>query len=508
MSMTKKTIFALVAVVLAFLILETVARIVETTIIPSSPRDRRADGWQTALFRSFLDWHESDPDLLWRFRAGLDNPLIRTNSQHLLGDEIPPEKAPAEFRILLLGDSSPVGLGLKSRKQAFGEILKAILEPELLGNRTVRLINAAVSGYTSEQIALFFELKGRTLDPDLVIVYCGNNDASVSGVAGDRELLAGQHLKSVRKTLSHLALYRLLRGIFASPAQPDSLDAAALSVRVSPERFGHNLNRLAESCRQLSCPMIVIKPPVPVLWPAGLQFRLFTHLTDEQNQLIFPRPMARILGRPIKYCLHQGLFEHIYGHGDIFTRNVFGSAYTDSLAPDEAVAYYREQLIIQPDDPVTMNNLGVSFWQAGDRDSADYYLKTARAAWATEWKTPNEPAVAAAGSPLLYNTGINLLGPIDSPETLTLDTTAACYLYLDSALQADFFSLRIKREYYRQIDSLGTTDMVTVIDLPAHFARAGGETLFIDHCHPTFEGHLLIARILKDIILGRVISRP
>ncbi|UCD93774.1 MAG: hypothetical protein JSU69_08355, partial [Candidatus Zixiibacteriota bacterium] len=74
--MGKKILFALLALLIILIILEGVARLVETHITRSVSGLEPNRGWQTEFFKSFLDWHEPDPDLLWQFKANLDNPLI------------------------------------------------------------------------------------------------------------------------------------------------------------------------------------------------------------------------------------------------------------------------------------------------------------------------------------------------------------------------------------------------------------------------------------------------
>lgn len=457
-------------------------------------------GWQNEFFSSLFDWHEPDPDLLWRFKANLDNPLIRTNSEHLLAEEIDLQKKNNIFRILLLGDSSPVGLGLESYRQAFGELLKSYLALNL-SDRGVELINAAVSGYTSEQIVRFMELKGCRYNPDLVIVYCGNNDASVSGPVSDRELLQAQKMNFLRRYLSRLAGYRVMRSLLADNLFKPSVNADLLKVRVEPEQFGENLKHLVQLSHRLNCPLVIIKPPVPYLWPAGLQFKIFSHVTGRESRLILPERMRTILGRPIKYCLDENLFRHLYGKGDKFTRAVYASAYTDSLSPSAAIAHYTALLARDSNDAVLYNNLGVSYWAGDDFARADSNLVRARFVYCREHiDAANDAGQKAAGSPFLYNIGINLLTrdlrqprPYDSSED-------KAFIYLDSALQADYFSLRIKKSYWREMDKLRDIDNVFVLDLPQIFQKNGGERLFIDHCHPTAEGHRLIARSLYDLI--------
>ncbi|MCI0329883.1 MAG: SGNH/GDSL hydrolase family protein [candidate division Zixibacteria bacterium] len=463
-------------------------------------RAAHRSGWQVDFFRSLFRWHEPDPDLLWRFKAGLTNQLFRTNADHLLGAEIPKKKSARSFRILLLGDSSPVGLGLKIRWQAFGERARELLEMQYGERRDFELINAAVSGYTSEQIARFLRLKGWQYQPDVVVLYCGNNDASISGTVTDRRLLETQRFLAARRMLAQLAFYRILSGILKPGEAFESGAGESLKVRVSAEEFGQNLVEIARQCQKHRRPLIVLKPPVPYLWPAGLQFKVFTHLGGETGEFLMPEAMIKILGRKLKYCLSQSVLTQSPDRLDPFTQRVYSAAFSDSMPPAAAVTYYRKLIAEGRDDPVQFNNLGVSFWELHQYEQADSCLRLARDLFNRLYGKSSSPAVAAAGAPLLFNLGINLLS--DRKENLTefADTTGLAFAYLDSALQADFFSLRIKKEYGRKLDLLTSFENVTVLDLPELFRKSGGEKLFIDHCHPTEEGHRLIAEEVFKVI--------
>lgn len=499
----KKLAFSVLAFFLCLLLLELAARLLEPESLPIS--EKPGPGWQTEFFRSFINWDEPDPDLLWRFKAGLRHPLIKTNSEHLLGEEISKRKEAKNFRILLLGDSSPVGFGLKARWQAFGESVREMLEIEFQGKIDVELVNAAVPGYTSEQIARFLTTKGWGYQPDLVILYCGNNDASLSGPYADRELLEGQKLKTVRRLLSHSALYRMLRWELLG-RQPSRTAPQELKLRVSADRFSANLAKIAEECRNHQCPLIILKPPVPYLWPAGLQFKIFSGLSRE-GRLIMPPEMTALLGRPIKYCLDAAEFQKRYGAGDPFTREVYASAYADSLPPEQAVNYYLERHKADPEDPVLTNNLGVSFWEDRQYGEAGRYLMLARSLFLKREGGSAGPAVQAAGAPFLFNIGINLWSQEKKTGLEEPGMKDPAFQYLDSALQFDFFSLRIKRDYWEKIDRFKDERGVTVIDLPEIFRQGGGERLFIDHCHPTAEGHRLIAGELLKVIRPKIQTR-
>ena len=509
----KKKLFLSVIVFLFFvLVAELGARLLECNVSKYAPAsasqggseiDTRT-GWQSRFFESIFGWHESDQDLLWRFRANLNNRYIRTNSRHLIGEEVSEEKAPCIQRILLLGDSSPVGLGLDSYRLGFGVLLRQSLEARPGSESKVELISTSVSGYSSEQIARYLDVDGWRYDPDLVIIYCGSNDASVSGMFSDRELLSKQRLKLLRRMASRLAVYRVLKavltGMIGRSGEADG-DEQSLKVRVTPERFGENLNRIADQCWQHGCPLIIIKPPVPVFWPAGLQFKVFSSVHDDDGQFILPVAMRTILGREVRYCLSRERFDNLYGDGDIFTRGVYASAFADTIPPRVTVPYYITCVKQNPDDPVLNNNLGVAYWENGHYREADRYLRLARDLFVRSICGKEGPAVQAAGSVFLYNIGINMLSGAGHEPNLLDSDSAKAFLYLDSALQADYLSLRIKRAYLDRIDALAERPDVFIVDLPLVFAQNGDERLFIDHCHPTEEGHRLIAQQIQEVIV-------
>ncbi len=495
--------FAIVIFFAGMLVLEGGARLLEAYVISCSPPLPDQPGWQTEFFGSLFEWHEPDPYLLWRFKANLRNQLITTNEGHFLGDEISRDKPPDTYRILLLGDSSPVGLGMESRRQTFGELLRFVLEKYWGGRKKVEVINAAVSGYSSEQVARLLTMRGWEYHPDLIILYCGNNDASVSGIYSDRELLFGQKLVRLRSALSNSALYRVLCAVLVVPSSASPDGDRELTVRVSAERFGENLRSIASLCRQHRTPLIVLKPPIPFLWPAGLQFKPFLHLSGRDGEVLLPAEMAAFLKRELAYCVDEDRIRELYGQSDIFTKEVYRSAHVDHGDPAEAIARYRSLLKHDSLDPVNWNNLGVAYWKSGDYEMADSMLGTARRVFDTRYGKIDSPQSAAALSPIFFNIGINLLTAPSSVDRDGYDTTGPAFVYLDSAAQCDYFSLRIKRSYWRQIDQLQGLPGIAVIDLPRIFFDNGGERLFVDHCHPTAKGHIIIAQTLYDTICAR-----
>ena len=505
MRMIRKLVFTTAIFILTISLLELSSRWLENNLV-TDREEMAAVGWQARFFGQILDWHEPDPDLLWKFKPNLNGRLIQTNSDGMLIGDRPTDPNVPAYKILLLGDSSPVGLGLSARSQAFGEQLEGLLEIGFKGRRDIRLFNAAVSGYSSAQIVRQAKRLLEQFSPDLVLVYCGNNDASISGYRSDSELLEGQRLTGIRRIAEKLAIYRLMRSLIQSTADRSSSEAD-LTVRVTPEQYGENLEALVELCRTAHAPLIVIKPPVPLLWPAGLQFKPFLASEIGQSGMLFPEAMAKVLGRKLYYCIDPEQLSEIYAGVDLFTRMVYETAepISDSLArqllADQLATSDNQQTAVE------LNNLGVACWKEGLFAKGDSLFEMALAQWQNSLPSPPDYLERASGAPICYNAGINRRYEADDYDRMAWDSTAPEYALLDSALQLDFFSLRIKRAYCEQLDSLSGLNAVYLVDPAELFAANGGERLFIDHCHPTAEGHHLIARQLAELIVAERLIR-
>jgi lysophospholipase L1-like esterase len=97
---------------------------------------------------------------------------IETNSLGLRGPEIPPD-ASGERRVLFLGDSFVAGFEVEQH-QTFTALLEKRLQRRH-GPR-LRVINAAVRGYGTDQSYLWFRENGRALGAELVVAVFSAND--------------------------------------------------------------------------------------------------------------------------------------------------------------------------------------------------------------------------------------------------------------------------------------------------------------------------------------------
>jgi len=503
--MARKLVFTILSFLIFLIVIESAARLFESYLKSPDGEEAIGPGWQAEFFGGILDWHENDPYLLWKFKANLNNPLIKTNSHHFLGPDFETEKPPETFRIMILGDSSPVGLGLKSRAETFDTKLRLMLQQEYAGVKNIEVINAAVSGYTSEQIKIFCEREAFKYEPDLIILYCGNNDASISGYYSDRELLESQQFQAIRKTLANLALYRLTEALLADRGKPES--GWDLKIRVTPREYFENISRIEEICSYHNTPLIVLKPPVPYLWPAAVQFKPFLHTTGESGEYIFPEELSKFLNKKILYCTVNDSHK-AENSRDAFTRAVIESIYDDGLESDSGIAYYESLLEENPNDPVLLNNLGVSYWKGDHYREASQYIDSALKVFEKSNRENQTCLTKSVRAIFQYN----LFWPVEAVQSVSFmpgdprmftDTLLGGRPLLDSALQNDYLSLRIKREYWNALDNLKAKHNVTVVDLPLIFKMNGWENLFVDHCHPTTEGHSIIAKEIYETIKSR-----
>jgi hypothetical protein len=144
------------------------------------------------------DFYDEDPILGWKKKSHairrIQTPeftaLEQTNSRGLRGEEYHYEKAPEEFRILILGDSFAEGY-TANFEQLFSELLRRSLN-ERRDGRVYQVINAGTVGYGTDQELLFFEIEGKKYSPDVVLLLFYENDVVENVSIGE---MYGKHKK-------------------------------------------------------------------------------------------------------------------------------------------------------------------------------------------------------------------------------------------------------------------------------------------------------------------------
>ncbi len=96
------------------------------------------------------------------------------NSIGLRGEEIQTPKPDSTFRILCIGGSTTYGTHVPNYKKAYPYILQKELEKA--GYRNIEVINGGVGNADSWYSLINLEFRTIYLEPDLVIIYHGDND--------------------------------------------------------------------------------------------------------------------------------------------------------------------------------------------------------------------------------------------------------------------------------------------------------------------------------------------
>lgn len=477
-SARRQTFFAIVAVILLFLLLEAVLRVAIS--ISTDYLSRREEItfefrlWQMHLFDSFMGMHQSDAELFWRLKPNYRGSFITTNKDGFTGPEIG-QKEPGELRILFLGDSTPLGLGLANAEQSFVRQLESLLREEF-PQRRITVINASVAGYTSWQCRRLLESEGQRLEPDIVIGYFGNNDPSLNGYLSDRELYERTRRAGwLNRVLTHSYLYQLLKNVLLAFRNAESAETE-LKPRVSLTEAEENLLAVAEWCQTHKAALLICTVPTPYLWPPGIQFKVFARGKDSQGRLVMAGEMQNQLEQPWALCLDTTLLP---GLSDQWTQQVYRSSYHDRGEPQEIARSYRQMLQKMPGDPRLLNNLAVAEWRNGDFPDSLFAVVT------------EKDSLQPIG---WYNRGV-IWYPYDR---------AKAERFLRVAAELDHYSLRIKSSYNDLFRRFAASFGTGLIELERLFAGLPENQYYVDHCHPTFRGHNLIAEELTRAVAAHL----
>ncbi len=204
-----------------------------------------------------------DRYLFYRLNPGLDLPLtditmppavrprtrwtFHTGARGFNTDDVPLEKPPATFRIVMLGDSSTFGWGVDP-----GETYARRLQDALRGRHpgaAIDVINLGVCGYSSLQGLVLLERVAAAYQPDVVALSYGSNDFSLVPEPFDVALERNRGWSgALREWLHFSRAYQVLSGSLRAALRDDEdadAGSAALVLNVGPEKSEANMIRMA-----------------------------------------------------------------------------------------------------------------------------------------------------------------------------------------------------------------------------------------------------------------------
>jgi lysophospholipase L1-like esterase len=345
-------------------------------------------------------------------------------------------------RIAILGDSSSSGIGQ-------GGCCYPARLSSLLRDIGAKITNYAVPGFTSADACRFFRtvlLKERF---DCLIIYLGNNEGAASPYKGrDSRTRLRAWLPRQRK--------RRFQPILSPPRFRFRYDVCAPTTATTPRDFHQNLDRIVRSAIRERTRVIIVNPIANRGFPCGLG-------APNASYFCYLDGLDRLGGaasnEPIdepSEALAAGLR---FFHADRWDD---AAALWDRVARADDVAGF-----------IARHNLECLQALAGDAGCEARFR-------ALLGEYANYDAI------ILYNLA-QLRRQGDDEEARRL---------LDRAYDEDTSLYRIRRQYRTAIAALAARRQVRLIDLqqllhPSHF---------IDYCHPTEEGHDVIAHALSALI--------
>ncbi len=285
-SRKKKVLFAVIATVAFFGLLEVGARLV----VPPAQADVHREHEKVIEVLGLPSINPTmipHPYLFWSLQPNLDefevtgnirdsriDFKITTNSRGLRGGPIGAKGS--RFRVLALGDSCTFGVGV-----AESETWPARLETLLNAagdDREYEVINSGVPGYTAFQGRRYLEKYGLDLAPDLVIATFGFNDRDTWGSRSDAEtarIMAGTGWEAtLRHSRLYLGLEQLLNSYISSSKVESELEASPEKPpngptrrRISPREFAEQILEIKRLCDVRDIPLVLVN------WPSRVQIQ-------------------------------------------------------------------------------------------------------------------------------------------------------------------------------------------------------------------------------------------
>jgi len=219
---------------------------------------------------------EGDPLLLWRLKPNLDRAVwdftvVSTNGQHLREDRSVGSKAPGTLRIVCLGDSVTFGYRVPvvwpDKPKDYDPSwlpFPALIEQQLRQanpGRAIEVINMAVPGYTTHQGLAWLRRDIDWLQPDVLVVSFGWNDASFSEAPDTETDITSRKVVGVRWLIDHSQAFAHATRWLRAKRQPDHPPVVQPVSRVSRGEYLSNILAMVQLARERAAAAVVIAAP-------------------------------------------------------------------------------------------------------------------------------------------------------------------------------------------------------------------------------------------------------
>ncbi len=213
-------------------------------------------------------YNVEDRLLMWSHPPGYEKGPVRINSLGLRDREYSPDKPDGVFRILCLGDSCTFGYDIPV-EYAYHSVLEDMLNADPVGPwARFEVLNAGVTGYSTEQMLGYLRHRGLMLEPDLVTVYPAGNDTNKRFHKSDAEIMGmsadvfGD--SEIGRWILGWRFYRTLRAAVLRLKGPHGDENKV--VRVPLPGFVENLLKMERLSHAAGAGFVIINPLVRTTW--------------------------------------------------------------------------------------------------------------------------------------------------------------------------------------------------------------------------------------------------
>jgi len=204
--------------------------------------------------------NKEDSQLFWRLKPLVHYKEIDVNSKGFRGKEFSTKKSSGVYRIIALGDSSTLGVGVPN-SEAYCAILEGLLNQQKNSSRKYEVINAGVAGYSSLQGLRYLKSEITNYRPDLITIYFGLNDYLYAREENDRDRpqLAPWVIR-IDHIMSYSQFYRLLKGMASRLISSERKYPP--DRRVDLPDFKNNLVQMVAVAREAGAEVILLNVPL------------------------------------------------------------------------------------------------------------------------------------------------------------------------------------------------------------------------------------------------------
>jgi lysophospholipase L1-like esterase len=204
--------------------------------------------------------YRPDSQLFWRTKPLARFKGMDINSKGFRGKEFSTKKSSGMYRIIALGDSSTLGVGVPN-SETYCAILESLLNQPKNSSRRYEVINAGVAGYSSLQGFRYLKSDIINYQPDLITIYFGLNDYLYARGQNDqdRPQLAPWVIR-IDLIMSYSQFYRLLTGMVSNLINPGKKYPP--DRRVDFPDFKNNLVQMITVAREVGAEVILLNVPL------------------------------------------------------------------------------------------------------------------------------------------------------------------------------------------------------------------------------------------------------